>query len=554
MQHLASRQPNTSIYTWWLDICLLSIFLGLLYFSFLGVRPLFVPDEGRYAEIIREMATSGDYITPHLNGIKYFEKPVLFYWLGALLSQISQSVGMLRVINACLGLSGCLVVYMTTRQLFDRTTGLIAAAILGTSLLYFAMAHLINLDMAVSFFITTTLCCYLLGIRSQQRSYFWFAAISAAFAVLTKGLIGIVFPTIIIGCWTLLLNKWKEIKHWHVFSSLLIFIAIALPWHLLVWQKNPEFFYLYIIEQHFLRFTDPNIGHYSPIWYFIPCLLIGFFPWIVFLPATIRAYFPTSISILRSKPIELFLLLWAILIFVFFSLSKSKLISYILPVIPPLAILTAHYLKEHGRAKTSRAIQISWIGMILFAAALSCALFIFLHNAPFPSPTLANKYLGTAGLVLIIGILFSGIIGFWRPFIGIASTAGILSIFLLLATVGAPAIDTRTILPLAQILQPLLNDRDEVITYNQYYQDLPYYLNRTVTILNWQNELSPGMRYQDTHEWMINDKQFWQRWNSPNRVFVIISRDEFDNFQAKHPSKKPRVLGRTINNVLMVNQ
>lgn len=119
---------------------------------------------------------------------------------------------------------------------------------------------------------------------------------------------------------------------------------------------------------------------------------------------------------------------------------------------------------------------------------------------------------------------------------------------------GMPAIDTRSIQPLANRLIPILKPQDEVITYNQYYQDLPFYLQRRVNILNWRNELSYGMQHQNTHAWMINDEIFWQRWHSHQRVFVVISLDEYEQLRKRHPRKPIYLLDKTVTNALISNQ
>ena len=134
----------------------------------------------------------------------------------------------------------------------------------------------------------------------------------------------------------------------------------------------------------------------------------------------------------------------------------------------------------------------------------------------------------------------------------LAASVGIGSawLFSLILIIVAPKYDTRTILPLAEKIKPLLSTKDEVITFNQYYQDLPFYLERRVSILNWKNELTFGMQHQDTREWMINDTQFWQRWHSKQRVFVVISKDEYQKLLKKHPKMKAYLLGETLNNVV----
>ena len=172
------RPANQSPSTWWIDTLFLLFFLGTLYFILLGTRPLFVPDEGRYAEIAREMVTTGDYLTPYLNGIKYFEKPILFYWLESLaIKTMGLNLWSLRSVNAFLGILGCLLTYITGRQLYNRTTGLLAALILGTSMLYFIMAHMISLDLTVTVFLSTCLYAFILGsqqpTRAKAQRYFW---------------------------------------------------------------------------------------------------------------------------------------------------------------------------------------------------------------------------------------------------------------------------------------------------------------------------------------------------------------------------------------------
>lgn len=554
-----TRLPTQS-HTWWLDILILTLILGGLFFILLGGRPLFVPDEGRYAEIAREMIVSSDYITPTLNSIKYFEKPVLFYWLESAAIHIGGlNLWSIRSVNALLGLLGCLLTYGTARKLYDRTTGFLAASLLGTSLLYFVMAHMISLDLPVAVFLSITLYAFLLGVQAPpgniRRNYLWGASAAAACAVLTKGLIGIVFPIMIVSAWIALTHEWKILKRLYLPSCILIFLLIAAPWHILVGQHNPEFFYFYFIKQHVLRYTTMKVGHYQPVWFFIPYLIIGFFPWIVFVPQAFMNLFPRSLQQCREHKTELFFLLWALLIFIFFSFSKSKLIPYILPVIPPLAILTARYLQQAMNVHVTVGVKLSYSCLLLMSALIACSCLLFPHYAPIPHPHAAIISLSLAAGVLMIGIVIATFFAFSnqvkRAVILTIATAWI---FLLCIHVALSHIDTRTIAPLATLIKPILTPQDEIVAYNQYYQDLPFYLERRINILNWENELHFGMQHQDTHEWMIDDTTFWQRWHSKQRIFALMAVDEYQKLQQFHPHEPHYLIGQTLTNVLISNQ
>lgn len=543
---------TTNRLTWWLDLAFLTVVLGCLFFVLLGSRPLFVPDEGRYAEIAREMIASHDWVTPTLNGITYFEKPILFYWLGAIAIKVGGlNLWSLRSINAILGLLGCLFTYAWSRWFYDRATGLLAAGILATSSLYFVMSHMVSLDLPVTVFNTATLmaafCAYQAQTPAATRIALTLAAISAALAVLTKGLIGIVFPGLIFLAFIACTHGWRRLWQLPLLSSFCVFLIIATPWHVLVNHRHPEFFYFYFIEQHFLRYTTKDIGHYQPVWFFIPTLLAGLFPWVVFLPQTLVQACKQAIKPNPERTLTRFLLIWVVIIFTFFSFSKSKLIPYILPLFPPLAILMAATLRK-------AALKAALVSLIVLSVAVLIISTKLLTSAVLPNPLAAQHAITLALSLLITGVFFS-LLSIKRRRKGTLALMAISSgLFLIMAFSAFPDMDSRTILPLTEVLQPLLKPGDDVITYDQYYQDLPFYLQRQVTILNWRNELTYGMAHQDTHAFMINDAEFWKRWRSERRVFVFINLAELVKLEAMHPDLRATVLATTTNTAVITNK
>lgn len=416
------------------------------------------------------------------------------------------------------------------------------------------MLHMISLDLPVTVFIALTLYGFLLGIKYNppRRVFLYLASIAAACAVLTKGLIGLVFPAAIIAIWLCFTREWRLLLRIYLPSCILIFLLIAAPWHFLVNERHPEFLNFYFIKQHFLRYTTLKIGHYQPAYYFIPVLIAGFFPWIVFLPQTITKAVQNAWHDKKNK-FDLFFLIWAIIIFIFFSVSKSKLIPYILPLFPPLSILTARYLQQSIMNKSYKGTSIGFIGLLLASIIFAVTAFIFPRHVILPDPETASQFLVTAAAILVVGSIIAML--YRRQLIKAIIAMTIASgLFLLIAFAAMPAIDARTILPLANKLNSILTPEDEVITYNQYYQDLPFYLKRRVSILNWRNELTFGMQHQAEHDWLINNDTFWQLWRSNNRVFVIMGKGEYRDFTSRHAEDKSWVLEQTVNNVLISNK
>ncbi|MCB1056138.1 MAG: glycosyltransferase family 39 protein, partial [Acidobacteria bacterium] len=355
----ASPTPGVAAWTDRVRAWHLVLLCLLLYLPILASTPLAEPDEGRYAEIPREMLSSGDFVTPRLNGVLYFEKPVFYYWAVAGAEYVlGQNELAARSITLLSGLLGVLLTFYLGTSMGSRRLGVYGAAILAVSPLWATFSRVNTIDLCVSVWITATLAAFWWASRDGAGKKPWYALFAAsALAVLTKGLIGMVLPGGVIFVYLLLSRRWKLLLRVPWITGTLLFAAIAVPWHVLVAQRNPSFLWFYFVHEHFLRYTTDVAERTGPAWYYLPVLLVGLLPWSGLLPASWRLFrAPTDAA---ERDATIFLGSWAALIVLFFSTSKSKLIPYVLPAWPALALLAAMVLiRVDPSAKGSRGARI----------------------------------------------------------------------------------------------------------------------------------------------------------------------------------------------------
>jgi 4-amino-4-deoxy-L-arabinose transferase-like glycosyltransferase len=549
--------------TWFWDGVLLLVVVGTLLGYGLGERALWEPDEGRYSEIPREMVLTGDYVTPRINGVKYFEKPPLFYWAQAgAIHVLGLNEWALRLWPALFALFGVLTVYVAGRRLFDRRTGLFAASVLATSLMYFYLGRTITLDMAVSVLLSAGLLAFLLGTRAspgpRRRWLMWTFYVCAALATLTKGLIGIVIPVSIIGTWMLLLHNWRVLQQMYLPSGLALFLIIAAPWHILVSVTNPEFPNFYFIHEHLLRFTTRINQRYEPMWFFLPVLLVGWLPWVAFLGQALRFNLPSSWAARQEHSETLFLNLWAGLVFVFFSLSDSKLWPYILPMFPPVALLLGRYFAHAWSNNRLRGLRTGYWAVLGMGIALAA----ILSGEPRPGVGFAQAlehdevlgfYRYAGAVIAAAGGIVSFLLGMARFRLAFISLILSSVAFLTVLGQGLPLMDSEnSSKTLALRLKPLLGPDTEVMSYHHYYEDLPVYLERRVTVVDYKGELEFGAEHENVTGWMIDEETFWQRWQSPATVYMLTRRSAYDQLAADHRGRFI-LLGEVGKNVLLTN-
>ena len=283
------------------SVWLLLLAVVLIWFGNLEYRKLIRPDEGRYAEIPREMVVSGDWTTPRLNDLKYFEKPPLQYWATAVAYEVfGEHQWTSRLWAALTGFAGILLAWFTGTRLFGREAGIYAALLLGSSTLYALMSHVNTLDMGVTFFITLGIFSLLIAQKEEQatqrRNWMLLAWAAMALAVLSKGLMGVILPGAALFLYSVFnrdITVWKRM-HW--FGGLAVFLLVAAPWFVLVIKANPEFFDRFFIYEHYTRFTTKVHGRYQPWYYFVPVLLMGMLPWTMLMFDALLRTWRTSVQ------------------------------------------------------------------------------------------------------------------------------------------------------------------------------------------------------------------------------------------------------------------
>jgi len=539
------------------DMTILGLVFGVLFFSFLGNRPLTAPDEGRYVEIPREMVATGDYLTPHLNGLKYFEKPPLLYWVQAIpIKFFGIQEWAMRLPLALFALLGCLMTYFFARRLYSRSTGLWSASILGSSLLYNSLARVITLDMGFTFFMTLTLFSFLVASDephpTKRRWWMYLAAIAGAGAVLTKGLIGLVLPGMIIGIWLVVSQRWRRLRWLFIPSSLLIFLIVVLPWHILVSLKTPEFFDFYFVREHFTRYLTTVHRRYQPFWFFIPIILIGLLPWTSFLWRSFKALWPKSVASCRENPQDLFFILWTLVPVLFFSASNSKLIPYILPIFPPLSIMIGYFIRNQlSDAKSFKGEIFTYSALCLCVMA---GLTYYLAEVDLTLQQAFQSFLPSLYIILGASAVLLPILRLWkgeRMALYGTMVSGVALILLMVQ--ASPHLERVSVKPLAEKFLKIMPEETKVFTYGGYYQDLPPYLDRTVQVVNWYGELEFGTTIDPTQTQVVTHQYFEKTWKAKSPVCVFLRQDRYNDL-TQFRWFTPTLLGDHDGHVLGYNQ
>ncbi len=582
------------------------LFWGIGSFSFLD------PDEGLYGTIAREMAEGGDWITPHFNGVRYLEKPPLYFWLSSLtIAAFGPSEWAVRLWSALPALGTALLLWRMGIWFYGEYGGILSAIVFITSVGVFRYVRVAATDFLSVFSITLSMFGFaraeLFG-RRGRREYLLFY-LGAALGVLSKGLIGVVFPLLFAGLFLWIAgdgekrvgdNHWLKLKNgfrrlFTICRSLLfnrgvlLFLLLTLPWHLLAAWKNSGFLWFYFVDNQLLRFLnarnfiedDVSMSTLS----FLGLALVWFFPWSLFLPRAIRQSFVRArASAPRNEFLRLLVAIWAVGILVFFSLSSSKLEHYSLPAIAPLSLMVGGLWAE-AFADSSLMLGLKYrLSVTVLCCSLVGGMLLFLggrltskdilaglaafnvyyrilqqqgHDLPLPVAPLIQLLKGL-GVVVLLGTPVAFALYYLRRakecfgvFVGIAAAIAVL--VLRLVFLIEPYHSSKFV---AAALEARLKPGDSIVHEGslEYSGGLPFYTGRNIYVLNGRRgDLDFGFRYPETQYLYLDNKKFAQLWESPRRVF-LVTRSAQETVISRLLAKKIFLVGRYGSRWLYTNQ
>lgn len=519
-------------------ILLIALIYGLVWFGTLNYRHLIPSDEGRYAQMAQEMLMTGDWITPRYNGYKYFEKPPLQIWATAIaFHAFGAGEWQARLWTALTGFLTILVVGLTAMRIFNARAGWLSALVLASSPMWIISGHFNSLDMALSAFLVSALCSLLLAQTSTSktvcRNWMWICWSMMALATLSKGVIGAAIPAMVFIAYTLSAWDWKIWSRLHLLSGSILFLLITSPWFILVAQRNPEFLEFFFIHEHLQRFTDDAHSRTGPIYYFVPLLLIGILPWIFQIPqAFIRAWTERQHAFSSSW----LLACWSIVIFVFFSISQSKLPGYIIPIFPALAILIgAHLDRILGNSNT---MGVFWKLQTGSFAVLGCLGFFFISEISIQArPDEIEAYAQYQNWViaaLITLIIFSLIAAWLSKRNGLQSILSFAIGFFLCTIIAGTGHETlgRAVsgIDLANRVRTQIPANVNFYSVRLLDHTMPFYLGRTMIMVESPDELEFGVT-QEPKLWMPTLEAFMERWKEDVSAYALMVPEQYTALQ-----------------------
>lgn len=348
------------------------------------MRPLMAPDEGRYASIALSMLHSGDWLVPRLDGLPFFHKPPLFYWIGAAAMAVTGPVEWAARLPSIVGAGvAASALFLFLRRWSTVRLALLSTVVLVTTPFFFMGAQFANLDMLVAGCIAPTVLLAAAAVLAREREEPWRGLLAGAYlfaaaGLLAKGLIGIVLPVGVLVAWCAVTRRPSALRLSVWLPGWAILLAVAGPWFVAMQLKYPAFFDYFVITQHFRRFASSGFNNEHGIWFYLPVLAgltLPWFAWVLVPRGRDGATRP------RLSDIDWLMWIWFAVVVVFFSLPRSKLIGYVLPALPPLAYLIAQRVLA-GRSMEALLPRVRATALASAAVSVACVAGLALYAVP----------------------------------------------------------------------------------------------------------------------------------------------------------------------------
>lgn len=551
-------------------LLLCALLTAVLYLPGLGRPALWEPDEGRYAEVGREMLLRGDFVTPRDDWVGYFEKPPLMYWVTAgSIRLLGPNETAVRLPVALSSIGQVVITMALAERMFDPLSGALAALCLALSPLFFGFSRFLTLDPPLAFFITAALALFYYVVDSlpapRARRGFYLAALMTALGTLTKGLVAPVLVGGVALLYLVVSGRGRRLRQIPWLRGGLLYLTVTLPWFVLVACRNPGFLRFFFIHEHLERYAISTEHAWGP-YFFVLVVLAGMWPWIAFVPAALSDQ-PSLESDRSMRAPILFSLVWFLVVLIFFSIPRSKLGSYILPALPPLAILAGFGLRTLVRAPTARPrwwfASIATVNLIVAVVALLVVPGMAEVRA-FPAlrTDLWIGLIGATGASLFAALICSP----WRrarPSAGLKPersgrvliATGLLGLGMVVA-LGASVKARQDGAPLEsyrglarQIAGAKLEPDCVLASYHHFVQALPFYLSRREVLVGYRGELAPFGATSDAQaSFLDNDQALATLWRSGRCVVLVINRKDLGRVlpQLEPPLRPIAVEGKKI--------
>ncbi len=541
-------------------VLLLGVFVFLLETSPWG---LWDRDEGRYADVAQRMLDSGDFITPRMNGFVFLDKPPLVYWVtaGSLTLWGSNETGA-RFGQFLFAAGTLFFVHRIGRLLFDERRALLAVLVLASAAGFFVSSHILTLDLGLTFFLTLTLLAFLKGWRAVPRGSWWYLLMfaAAALGVLSKGLVGVLLPAMMIACFLTLRGRWYRCREVPWLGGALLSLAIATPWFVLVSIRHPEFPAYFFLHEHLARFASDVHHRSGQSYYYLAVLSLGMLPWSLILPAQLaRTHGPLRgvLSLPRSEA-SAFIFSWIVPGLLFFTAARSKLPLYILPVFPAAALAMAAALDHDLRKEALAGKHLWWPGMFLIVLAIGTASIWGIRQDWMLKVRAEVAWPVWAMVGALAAAAFLS--GFLLVRQGrILAGAGAAALLWMAACYGALAVAGRVNFynesrHFAQVLREERTPAEKVYGYRCYLRGLPFYLRDTVELVSFHSDdIEVGTYDKNEGGGVLSEKDFFSRFAGDTRAFVVARHRDLPAMQ--HKAGMPLyVLAESHDHYLVSNQ